>query len=86
MSAILNITSNSINRAFSLFSDDPNITDYDFLGLKGRMGHWPAKDSESKRTFVVIYGQHATIERLIPTITALTNFGDVYIADNPGFG
>ncbi|HIA91686.1 TPA: alpha/beta fold hydrolase [Candidatus Saccharibacteria bacterium] len=69
-----------------MFSDDPNISEYDFKGLKGRMGHWPAKNTDATRTFVIIYGQHATIERLLPMIGALQNFGDVYIADNPGFG
>lgn len=62
------------------------IKDYVFHGLKGRYGHWPAKSPRAKRTFVVVYGQHATIERTGAVIGALCEFGDVYIADNPGFG
>lgn len=52
----------------------------------GRYGHWSAKTAGAKRTFVLVYGQHATIERLMPIIDSLRVFGDVYLPDNPGFG
>lgn len=68
------------------FPDHPLIKPYEFAGLKGRYLHWPAASSKAKRTFVLVYGQHATIERLLPIIEALSDFGDVYLADNPGFG
>ena len=68
------------------FLANPRIKPYQFNGLHGRYGHWPAANQGAKRTFVLVYGQHATIERLLPIIEALTDFGDVYLADNPGFG
>lgn len=70
----------------SYFSDDPQIKPYEFEGLQGRYGHWPATHAKAKRTFVLVYGQHATLERLVPIIEALRDYGDVYLADNPGFG
>jgi pimeloyl-ACP methyl ester carboxylesterase len=68
------------------FTQSPYFKTYEFLGLKGRYGHWPAKNATAKRTFVLIYGQHATLERLLPIAEAMRDFGDVYLADNPGFG
>lgn len=59
---------------------------YIYKGLKGRYLHMPAVNKEAKRTFVLLYGQHATLERIEPIIGALTEFGDVYAVDNPGFG
>lgn len=35
---------------------------------------------------MLLYGQHATLERIQPIAEALTEFGDVYGVDNPGFG
>ena len=70
----------------SYFLNDPKIKPYTFQGLQGRYAHWPAASAKAKRTFVLVYGQHATIERLIPIIEALTDYGDVYLPDNPGFG
>lgn len=68
------------------FVDAPEVTNYEFKGLAGRYGHWPANRTNATRTFVLVYGQHATIERLKPIIETLQNYGDVYLADNPGFG
>lgn len=65
---------------------DGHIKQYIFHGLKGRYGHWPANSTSAKRTFVIVYGQHASIERTMSLVEALKEFGDVYIADNPGFG
>lgn len=70
----------------SLFSDDPAYKQYVFKGLKGRYGHWPARSSEAKRTFIVLYGQHATLERISSIAEMLREFGDVYSVDLPGFG
>ncbi len=67
-------------------SFEAGLRPYEFLGLKGRYGHWAANNTDAKRTFVLILGQHATIERGRPIVEALQEFGDVYIADNPGFG
>lgn len=69
-----------------MFSNDPRIKPYVFKGLEGRYIHVKAKDSRKKRVFLVIYGQHASIERCLPLLDALSRFGEVYLADAPGFG
>jgi len=70
----------------SLFSTAEYYKPYVYKGLRGRYMHMPAKNPEARRTFVVLYGQHATLERVEPVVEALTEFGDVYAADYPGFG
>jgi pimeloyl-ACP methyl ester carboxylesterase len=80
---------NQINRLTIMQQLDDNsgqISEYKFLGLRGRYGHWQAKSSAAKRTFVIVYGQHASLERLSPIIELFRRYGDVYAADNPGFG
>ncbi|MDB5183009.1 MAG: hydrolase [Candidatus Saccharibacteria bacterium] len=70
----------------SLFSTADYYKPYAYKGLCGRYIYMPAKSAEAKRTFVVLYGQHATLERIEPIVSALTKFGDVYAVDYPGFG
>lgn len=70
----------------SYFSTDPRYKPYSFKGLKGRYMHMPAASERAKRTFVMVYGQHATLERIGSIAEAFTDYGDVYAADNPGFG
>lgn len=70
----------------SFFSTDSKIKPYIYKTLKGRFVHLPAARKDAKRTFVVLYGQHATLERIMPIMEALTEYGDVYGVDNPGFG
>lgn len=65
---------------------DSHIKEYEFKGLRGRYGYWGARSKSAKRTFVLIYGQHANIERLKPLVDIFTRYGDVYVPDNPGFG
>ncbi len=69
-----------------MFSSDERIAPYEFRSLKGRIIKLEPKKPELKRVFLVIYGQHASIERSLPLVEALSNFGTVYLADNPGFG
>lgn len=69
-----------------MFSDDSRIASYEFAGLKGRYIKIEAKNPKNKRVFLVIYGQHASIERCMALCSALSNFGMVYLVDNPGFG
>ncbi len=70
----------------SLFSNDPAYRPYEFMGLNGRYAHWPANSNKARRTFVLLYGQHATLERITGVAGALREFGDVYMVDTPGFG
>jgi pimeloyl-ACP methyl ester carboxylesterase len=46
----------------------------------------PSKNPNAHRVFLVIYGQHATIERCVAVVEAMAEFGDVYLVDTPGFG
>jgi|GEM_PF-2882175 len=70
----------------SLFSNDPMYKPYIYKGLKGRYVHFEATSKNARRTFVIVYGQHATLERIEPILRAITRYGDVYAVDNPGFG
>lgn len=70
----------------SLFSNDPVYKPYVFKGLRGRYGHWLASEPKAKRTFVLLYGQHATLERIVGIVEVLRQYGDVYMVDTPGFG
>jgi len=70
----------------SLFSEAAYYKPYTYKGLSGRYIHMPAATEKAKRTFVILYGQHATLERIEPIVKALTRYGDVYAVDNPGFG
>ena len=70
----------------SLFSTDIRIKPYEYKGLHGRYVHLPAKSPAAKRTFIILYGHHATLERIIPIAETLSEYGDVYMPDNPGFG
>ena len=70
----------------TLFSQEAAYKPYLFKGLHGRYAHFPARSDSGARTFVLVYGQHATLERVRPIADALTEFGDVYMVDTPGFG
>lgn len=69
-----------------MFSNDKRIRPYVYKGLRGRYILQSAVRTTAKRVFLVIYGQHATIERLLPTVEALSQYGTVYLVDTPGFG
>lgn len=64
----------------------PELQPYSYRTLKGRYGYWPATSIGKTRVFVLVYGQHASLERLEPLIAVFRQFGDVYAVDNPGFG
>jgi pimeloyl-ACP methyl ester carboxylesterase len=69
----------------SLFSDADYYKPFVYQELRGRYMFMPGKNGAA-RTFIVLYGQHATLERIEPIVSALTEFGDVYAVDYPGFG
>lgn len=54
-------------------------------GLKGRMLRVPAKKLK-QREILLIYGHHASIERMIGFVEALNKYGAVTLPDLPGFG
>lgn len=62
-----------------------NISDYTWHGLKGRYSHYPGPAAK-KTQFLVVYGQHASLERNAGILEALSSFGDAWSPDMPGFG
>jgi pimeloyl-ACP methyl ester carboxylesterase len=54
-------------------------------GLNGRMLRIPAKGKKT-REILIIYGQHASIERMYSLGEELSRYGRVTLPDLPGFG
>lgn len=54
-------------------------------GLQGRMLHMPAP-SGKKREILLLYGHHASLERLFSLGEVLHEYGSVTMPDFPGFG
>lgn len=54
-------------------------------GLKGRMLHMPAP-SGKKRQILLLYGHHASLERMFGFAEVLNRYGAVTMPDLPGFG
>lgn len=61
------------------------ITPLDINGLNGRMLRLLAKGSK-KREILLVYGHHASIERMIGFVEELNKYGTVTLPDLPGFG
>lgn len=54
-------------------------------GLKGRMMRLPAP-KKKKREILLVYGHHASLERMYGLARALNRYGAVTTPDMPGFG
>ena len=54
-------------------------------GLYGRMLHLPAP-ANKKREMLLVYGHHASIERMLGLAEDLNQYGAVTLPDLPGFG
>ncbi len=61
-----------------------NIETIEYKTLLGRQAKLLNKNTQSKIVFV--YGHHASLERVAGILLALSDFGDVYCPDLPGFG
>lgn len=61
------------------------ITGIEINGLKGRMVNLPATGKQ-KRQILLLYGHHASIERMSGIADNLNDYGKVTIPDLPGFG
>jgi pimeloyl-ACP methyl ester carboxylesterase len=56
-------------------------------GLNGRELRLPAStDQGTTRSLVLVYGLHTSLERMYLVAKKLTEFGNVYMPDLPGFG
>jgi pimeloyl-ACP methyl ester carboxylesterase len=66
-----------------------NVADYIIPlymnGLYGRMLHLPAP-ANKKREILLVYGHHASIERMFGLAEDLNQYGAVTLPDLPGFG
>jgi pimeloyl-ACP methyl ester carboxylesterase len=54
-------------------------------GLRGRMLRLPARGSK-KREILLVYGHHASIERMFGLAEDLNRYGAITLPDLPGFG
>lgn len=54
-------------------------------GLSGRMLVLPSK-TKKRREILLIYGQHASLERMFSLADELSRYGNVTLPDLPGFG
>jgi len=66
-----------------------HIKSLDMNGLSGRMLRMPAPTKlkgNKKREILLIYGHHASIERVYGIAEAFNDFGAVTVPDYPGFG
>lgn len=61
------------------------ITPYTWQTLRGRLMHYPG-NTQKKTNFILVYGQHASLERISGIAEALAAFGPVWVPDMPGFG
>ncbi len=55
-------------------------------GLSGRMMRVPPKNKSKKREILLVYGHHASLERMFGFVDVLQTYGTVTIPDLPGFG
>ena len=61
------------------------ITPLHMDGMHGRMLHMPAS-GKKKREILLLYGHHASIERMQGLAEVLRPYGNVTLPDLPGFG
>lgn len=64
---------------------DQMIVQLNINGLHGRMLRVPAKNKK-KREILLVYGHHASIERMVGFVEELNKYGAVTLPDLPGFG
>lgn len=55
-------------------------------GLRGRMMRLPAKKKTKNREILLVYGHHASLERMYGAAEVLNDYGAVTVPDLPGFG
>lgn len=70
----------------SLETVDQFITTIHIDGMHGRMLRMPAQSPTARRDIMLLYGQHASLERMTGLAEVLTEYGRVTVPDLPGFG
>lgn len=61
------------------------ISELTINGMHGRMMHFPAPKKKNKE-ILLVYGHHASLERICGLAQALNRYGAVTTPDLPGFG
>jgi pimeloyl-ACP methyl ester carboxylesterase len=70
-----------------IITTNPNITQLETQGLKGRVLRIASKKPESAgHNILLIYGHHASLERYATIADNLSQYGEVTMPDLPGFG
>lgn len=67
------------------FNIQDHIVPLNINELHGRMLYVPA-ESKKKRDILLVYGHHASIERMVGFVEELRKYGSVTLPDMPGFG
>lgn len=67
------------------FQIENHIEPLNINRLRGRMLRAPSR-TDKKREILLIYGHHASIERMSGFVEELTRYGNVTMPDLPGFG
>lgn len=67
------------------FEIESHIEPLNINGLRGRMLRAPSRTNK-KREILLVYGHHASIERMSGFVEELTKYGSVTLPDLPGFG
>lgn len=67
------------------FTIEDHIAPLNINGLRGRMLRVPPR-SNRKREILLVYGHHASIERMAGFVEELSKYGAVTLPDLPGFG
>jgi pimeloyl-ACP methyl ester carboxylesterase len=70
-----------------IITTNPNISQLEFQGLKGRVLRINSKKNEfAGHKILLIYGHHASLERYATIADNLSQYGEVVMPDLPGFG
>jgi pimeloyl-ACP methyl ester carboxylesterase len=62
------------------------ITELNMNGMQGRMLRMPSTHKTRKREILMLYGHHASIERMQGLVEELARYGNVTVPDLPGLG
>jgi pimeloyl-ACP methyl ester carboxylesterase len=71
--------------SYKMINNEDKISALNINGLNGRMLHLPSKKGK-KREILLLYGHHASLERMFGIAANLNRHGAITIPDLPGFG
>ncbi len=74
------------NMAKDLEDSSDYIVPLNMNGLEGRLLKLPPASPKKHREILLVYGHHASIERLLPMAQYLSKYGPVSLPDLPGVG